>query len=244
MFISQVFQTNRCIKKATILDINDIDDNDSISTSKSLISRKRQQIRILLYTKKSFLTCRSPADSFFLCQILQNVYNDTEQIPIRWCSLVDENGDETKIDENTHFKFDYEDILDINIILMEIKHFVHHADNRISLKKQDIIETNRLLDESMNVTTDHSLIIPKSKKRKEVICGEAARKLSFKLYVHYVRLFFLAVRKRRRTKNIDEIQKKPVVMSKAKLFKVQSNRFLKENLTETTYQVDPFFEDK
>ncbi len=189
MFISQVVQTNRRIKKATILDINDI---DSISTFKSPIGRKRQQrsistdLRILLYTKKSFLTCRSPANSFFLCQILQNIYNDTEQIPIRWCSLVDENSDETKIDENTHFKFDYEDILDINTILMEIKHVVHHADNSISLKKQDIIETNRLLDESMNLTTDHSLIIPKSrkqrtKKRKEVTYGEAARKLTYQL---------------------------------------------------------------
>lgn len=37
---------------------------------------------------------------------------------------------------------------------------------------------------------------------------------------------------------------KPLTTPKAQLFKVQSNRFLKENLAITNYRKDPFFEDK
>jgi hypothetical protein len=40
------------------------------------------------------------------------------------------------------------------------------------------------------------------------------------------------------------IAAKPVTTPKAQLFKVQSNRLLKENLLITTYRKDPFFEDK
>ncbi|CAF4454529.1 unnamed protein product, partial [Adineta steineri] len=36
---------------------------------------------------------------------------------------------------------------------------------------------------------------------------------------------------------------KPTTTPKAQLFKVQSNRLLKENLTITTYRKEPFFED-
>lgn len=59
-----------------------------------------------------------------------------------------------------------------------------------------------------------------------------------------MRFFLLAVRKRRRTKSVDEIDKEPIAKSGTKLFKVESNRFLKENLAVTTYRVDPFFEDE
>ncbi|CAF4549776.1 unnamed protein product, partial [Rotaria magnacalcarata] len=64
------------------------------------------------------------------------------------------------------------------------------------------------------------------------------------------------VRKRRRTKDVNEIDEgtsassakttatKRTGVSKAKLFKVQSNRFLKENQNVTEYEVDPFFESK
>lgn len=57
-------------------------------------------------------------------------------------------------------------------------------------------------------------------------------------------VFRIAIRKRRRTKSVDEVIKEPAAISKAKLFKVQSNRFLRENLAVTTYQIDPFFQDK
>lgn len=248
----------RATDNGTDLDTNDVDDNDSISKTKSLTRKKLQQrsvstsssssstsstdVRTLLYTKKSFITCRSPTDSFFLCQILQNIYNDTEQIRIQWCSLVDENDDETNVNENTHFKLDYKDKLDINTILMEIEHIVHHADKNISLKKQDIIETNRLLkksilsNQSMNLTTDNSLIIPSSisKGKKRNIKGDAARKLTFKFLIYRlssfcILLFFLAIRKRRRTKSIGEIvvgEKQKRTSTKTSL----SNRNFQSNL--------------
>ena len=40
------------------------------------------------------------------------------------------------------------------------------------------------------------------------------------------------------------LETKPLTTTKAQLFKVQSNRLLKENLTITNYQKDPFFEDE
>ena len=162
--------------------------------------------RKLLYTQKSFLTCRSSStDSFFLCQILQNIYKDTKQIPIQRCSLISEISDQTDIDENTHFKIDSDDTIDTNTILMEIKDLVHHTDKSISLKNEDIIQTNYRL----------------------------------KKWISSIKS-----RKRRRTISVDEIIKEPAVISKAKLFKVESNRFLKQNPHITTYQTDPFFHTK
>ncbi|CAF4919571.1 unnamed protein product [Rotaria sp. Silwood1] len=148
--------------------LDEDDDDDSTSESENVTHKS-----------KTFIICRSLANSFYLCQTLQNVYNYTKEICIRWCSLVD---------ENTYFKLDYEDKLDPHTILTEIPNVIHHADKTISLKKQDIIETNRLLEKSITAT-------------------------------------------------------KPVTISKAQLFKVQSNRFLKENLALTEYRTEPFFED-
>jgi hypothetical protein len=105
--------------------------------------------RSILYANRTFLTCRSPADAFFLCQTLQDAYSHTKQIRIRWCSLVDDNGDETNIDEHTRFKLDYEDTLDLQTILTGIPQVIRHADRTLSLKKQDIIETKRLLEKSI-----------------------------------------------------------------------------------------------
>jgi hypothetical protein len=70
---------------------------------------------------------------------------------------------------------------------MEIKHIVHHADNSISLRKQDIIETNRLLNESMNLTTDYSLIIPKS--RLQSLIDDIDRVCSVKKLIEIISLF-------------------------------------------------------
>ncbi|UJR19473.1 hypothetical protein I4U23_022604 [Adineta vaga] len=198
-------------------DDDDDDDDESGSTSES---EHATNFRKLLYRKKTFLTCRSPADSFYLCQVLENVFNHTKRIRIRWCSFVDENGDEKNIDENTRFKLDYEDILVPQTILTGIEYVIHYADKTISLRKNDIIEIKRLLRKSISAG---------QKTRKRVISGEAA-----------------PIRKRRRTKDIDEVfqrSTKPVTISTAKLFKVQSNRFLKENPTLTNYEIEPFFED-
>ncbi|CAF5014874.1 unnamed protein product, partial [Rotaria magnacalcarata] len=65
-----------------------------------------------IYWKKTFLTCRSPTNSFYLCRTLEDVYDDTTQIRIQWYSFVDDNRDENDIDENTHFKISFEDTLD------------------------------------------------------------------------------------------------------------------------------------
>ncbi|CAF4296163.1 unnamed protein product, partial [Adineta steineri] len=124
--------------------LNDDDDDDDDDNDKREVN-----LRTLLYSNRTFITCRSPEDSFFLCQVLQDVYNDTKRIRIRWCSLADENGDETKVDDKTHFKFDYEDTLDPKTVLTGIPHVTRHADNTISLKEPDIIETKRLLEKSI-----------------------------------------------------------------------------------------------
>ncbi|CAF3044685.1 unnamed protein product, partial [Rotaria sp. Silwood2] len=129
----------------------------------------------------------------------------------------DENGDETKIDENKRFKFDYEDKLDSNTILTEIQHLIHHADKTISLLKQDIIETNILLKksmkgESMDLNRENNLMITSdnnqkqpTRKCKQITSVKSARKLSFSLMMFILNFVFIAVRKRRRTQGIDEI---------------------------------------
>ncbi|CAF3723197.1 unnamed protein product [Rotaria sp. Silwood1] len=153
--------------------LDEDDDDDSTSESENVTHKS-----------KTFIICRSLANSFYLCQTLQNVYNYTKEICIRWCSLVD---------ENTYFKLDYEDKLDPHTILTEIPNVIHHADKTISLKKQDIIETNRLLeksitgesissDEFFNLNIDDSLTFQSSisKIKKQKITSNNNQKESIK----------------------------------------------------------------
>jgi hypothetical protein len=159
-----------------------VDDDDDTPTSsedeaaneklhtllQSTSSSSSADIRTLLYSNRTFITCRSPTDSFFLCQVLQDVYNDTKKFRIRWCSRTDGKGDEAEIDENTHFQIDYEDTLNPQTILTGIPNVIRHADKTVSLKKQDIFETKRLLeksikgeastsDEPMDLTTENDI---------------------------------------------------------------------------------------
>jgi hypothetical protein len=139
----------------------DDDDEDTTSASEeeaneklrtlltSTSSSSSADIRTLLYSNRTFITCRSPGDSFFLCQVLQDVYNDTKKFRIRWCARVDGKDDEAEIDENTHFNMDYDDTLDPHTILTGIPNVIRHADKTISLNKQYIFETKRLLDKSI-----------------------------------------------------------------------------------------------
>lgn len=53
------------------------------------------------------------------------------------------------IDENTKFRFDYEDTLDPQTILTAIPDIIRHPDKTLSLRKNDIFETNRLLEKSI-----------------------------------------------------------------------------------------------
>ncbi|CAF1193546.1 unnamed protein product [Rotaria sordida] len=279
---------------------DDDEDDDTTSLSERAANEKLEtlltstsssssnDLRTLLYSNRTFITCRSPADSFFLCQVLQDVFNDAKKIRIRWCSLADENGDETNVDENTRFKLDYEDTLDLNTILTGIGNVIRHSDKTISLKKQDIIETKRLLeksikgetissDEPMDLTKDNNnktfesikpdssdddslaikptttttTITTKAKKRK--ISSDSLRKQPVKKRIRKISGEAAPIKKRRRTKDIIEITAgekptkktatKPITTTKAQLFKVQSNRLLKENLDIINYRTDPFFED-
>jgi hypothetical protein len=99
---------------------------------------------------------------------MQDVYNDTKKIRIRWCSLAEGSDDDTEIDENTRFKLDYDDTLDPKTILTGIPDVISHSDKTLSLNKQDIIETKRLLvksikgetissDEPMDLTTETTI---------------------------------------------------------------------------------------
>lgn len=83
--------------------------------------------------------------------------------------MVHENNDKTKIDENTHFKLDYETVVDLNTIMMEIRDVVHHTNHDVSLKKEDIIKTNDLL-KKFNSSA-------KFKKRNRTVCTAAACKI-------------------------------------------------------------------
>ena len=103
----------------------------------------------LLYASKTFVTCRSPSDTFYLCQVLQNVYTYTKKIPIRWCSVIGEDGDDTKISISTRFKLSYTDTLDPNAILTDVTSVLRHDGGVISMKKQDIVESKRLLEKSI-----------------------------------------------------------------------------------------------
>jgi hypothetical protein len=170
-------QANTTLLKPSLL-ADDDDDEDTTSSSEQAANEKLQtllsstssssaEIRTLLYSNRTFITCRSPSDSFFLCQVLQDVFNDTKKFRIRWCSLAEGNDEDTIIDENTHFKLDYEDTLDPHTILTGIPSVIRHTDKTVSLNKQDIIETRRLLeksvkgeapssDEPMDLTTENN----------------------------------------------------------------------------------------
>ena len=183
VFIFQVIPANRHVDRPIFnLDHdgeseNVTDKKRSVSTSSSSSSSiSSTNLRTLLYSNETFITCRSPLDSFFLCQVLQNVYNNAKQVPIRWWSLVNENDDGTKIDETTRFKLSYKDTLHPDTTLTEIQNVIHHPDKTISLKKQDIIETNRLLKQSIEGES-FDLVTPKTTKRRRIKSGEAARKL-------------------------------------------------------------------
>ncbi|CAF0916058.1 unnamed protein product [Rotaria sp. Silwood1] len=269
----------------------------------------------VLYENKTFVTCRSPSDSFYLCQVLQDVYTNTKKIRIRWCSIVGDNGDDTKIGINTRFKLDYRDTLDPDTILTSISDVIYHDDNNtISLKKEDIVETKRLLqksicdeslssDDMMDLSTEHNVkkklpshihfesssedesssssasqssttISTANKKRKRASNKQKSRKQPARKRARKTSdTSGDAVRKRRRpaksttkstvritkrqqkktssekSDNEDETPKsktktkKPATTPKAQLFKVYSNRLLKENTTITKYNKEPFFED-
>ena len=103
----------------------------------------------IIFENETFVTCRSPTDSFYLGQVLQDVTSDTKKIRIRWCSVVGGNDDTVKIGVNTRFKLDYIDKLDPDTILMSIPNIIYHDDDTISLKKEDIVDTKRLLLKSI-----------------------------------------------------------------------------------------------
>lgn len=103
----------------------------------------------MLYSNRTFITCRSPGDSFFLCQVLQDVFNDTKKFRIRWYARTDGKDDEAPIDEHTHFRMDFDDTLDPHTILTGIPDIIRHPDKTLTLSKQHIFETKRLLDKSI-----------------------------------------------------------------------------------------------
>lgn len=165
-FFFQVVQVERSTTTVPLGQLNDDDDDDSDTTSLSEQEEKEElrkiltsisssssassaDIRTLLYSNRTFITCRSPSDSFFLCQVLEDVYNDTKKIRIRWCSRTNGDDDDTEIDEHARFKIDYDDTLDPQTILTGIPSVIRNADKTISLNKQDIIETKRLLEKSI-----------------------------------------------------------------------------------------------
>ena len=128
----------------------------------------------VLYEKHSFVTCRGATNTFYLCKILKNVYENTKKIPIRWCSVIGEDGDNTKISIKTQFKLSYTDTLDPAAILLGVSSVIEHSGGVFSLKKQDIVDSNRLLqksirgeslssDDMMDLSTEHPPP-PKSKK--------------------------------------------------------------------------------
>lgn len=128
----------------------------------------------LLYQKGTFVTCRSASDTFYLCQVLQDVYAKTKSIRIRWCVVLGEDGDDTQISIKTLFQLDYMDHLDPETILLDIPDPIIHDDDTISLKKQHIVDTKRLLEKSihnelsspddmMDLSTEHP---PKTRKKK------------------------------------------------------------------------------
>lgn len=119
-------------------------------------SSSSSDVRTLLYSNRTFITCRSPGDSFFLCQVLQDVYNDTKRFRIRWCARTDGKDDEAPIDENTHFQMDFDDTLDPQTILTGIPDVIRHSDKTLSLSKQHIFETHRLLEKSIKGETSAS----------------------------------------------------------------------------------------
>lgn len=134
---------------------------------RKILSTSSEDRHAPLYENRTFVTCRNPTDAFFLCQVLQNVYSDTPRIRIRWCALVDENGDENNVDENTRFKLDYEDTLDLQTILTGIPNIIRHPDRTLSLRKQDIFETNRLLEKSIkgeSISSDEPMEVAKEKE--------------------------------------------------------------------------------
>ena len=103
----------------------------------------------LLYSSQTFVTCRSPSDSFYLCQLLEDVHEHTKKIRIRWCSLVDGEDDDTAIGIKTRFQLSYVDTLDPRAILLNIEEVLYQTPTVFSLRKRDLVETKRLLTRSI-----------------------------------------------------------------------------------------------
>lgn len=134
----------------------------------------------LLYETETFVTCRNSSDTFYLCQILHHVYTFTKSIHIQWYSPIDADGDDTKITINTRLKPVYKDKLDPDTILLSIDDIIHHEDdNTVSLKKQHIVDTKRLLlksirgesissDDMMDLSTEHQNRSVKKKIAKHI----------------------------------------------------------------------------
>lgn len=117
----------------------------SSSSSSSSSSEEESDV---LYKRKTFVTCRNDYNSFYLCQLVQPALVDAVQVPVRWCSVVGEQGDDTKISTTTRFKLDYKDVISPSTILTKVSNIVYNIDNTMSLTKSDIDKTKRLLNNS------------------------------------------------------------------------------------------------
>ena len=170
-FFFKVVQVDRQAN-STILNRTILNDDDTTTSSDEEVANEKlkkllastssssssspDEMRTLLYSNRTFITCRSPGDSFFLCQVLQDVFNDTKKFRIRWYARTDGKDDEAPIDENTHFQMDFDDTLDPHTILTGIPDIIRHPDRTISLSKQHIFETKRLLEKSIKGETPTS----------------------------------------------------------------------------------------
>ena len=183
IFVFFQIGSNKQRQKRSAINNDDSSDEDSSSSDASSEETNNKMSDTpavadektdLLYEKGTFATCRSASDSFYLCQIRHDVYAHTKSIRIRWCVVLGEDGDDTQITIKTQFQLDYMDNLDPETILLDIPDPIIHDDDTISLKKQHIVDTKRLLEKSirnelsspddmMDLSTEHRKKSPKNK---------------------------------------------------------------------------------
>ncbi|RXG68889.1 hypothetical protein Avbf_06797, partial [Armadillidium vulgare] len=94
--------------------------------TKSLISTpKTPQDKLVIFFKNEHVALRNAEGTFYLCQIVQNVYKSTRKIKIRWLSPLEDK------EECELYKPDYYDITDFDCILTSVA--LQKSDKRMDL---------------------------------------------------------------------------------------------------------------
>lgn len=110
-------------------------DENSQSESNASLSKSK---RFILFKSKSFLTVRNETGSFFLCQAVNSIYEDSKKSKIQWL-------EEIKPGENK-YKYGYVDWVDPFAIIARVNVNRIADSNYFAIEEEDLKKVNNLLE--------------------------------------------------------------------------------------------------